>query len=90
MKDAVNDHDSIMEEAFNYVNIVTTEAQVSLSAHLKHLALTAHFSRPEKEIKLKFVKVWATPPSKKARTGTELLKQWNFLSRERIKLLTVL
>jgi hypothetical protein len=78
----MNDHDSIMEEAFNYVNIVTPEAQVSLSTCLKHLALTTHSSRPEKEIKLKFVKVWAAPPSKKARTGTELLKQWNFLSSE--------
>jgi hypothetical protein len=72
-----------MEEVFDHVNIVTTEAQVSLSTHLKHLALTMHFSRPEKEIKLKFVKVQGTPPSKKS--TVELSFQ-----RTRTKLLTVL
>lgn len=71
MKDAINDHDSIMEEAFNYVNIMTTEAGVTLSVYLKHLALTIHFRGPKtrKIIKLRFVKVWATPPSEKKQEG---------------------
>ena len=87
----MNNHDSIMEEAFNHVNIVTTEAQqVTLSECLKHLALTMHFNRPEKErIKLQFVKVWATPPKSKDREGTAQTVELSF-RRTRMKLLTVL
>jgi hypothetical protein len=94
MKDAINDHDSIMEEAFNYVNIMTTEAGVTLSVYLKHLALTIHFSGPKtrKIIKLRFVKVWATPPSDKNKKDREETAQSVELSfmRTRMKLLTVL
>ena len=90
MKDAINDNDSIMEEAFNYVNIMTTEAQVTLSEYLKHLALTIHFSGPKKErIKLQFVKVWATPPKSNDQDGIARSVELSF-ERTRMKLLTVL
>jgi hypothetical protein len=90
MKDATNDHDSIMEEAFNYVNIMTTEAQVTLSVYLKHLALTIHFSGSKRErIKLQLVKVWATPPKSKDRKEIARSVELSF-KRTRMKLLTVL
>jgi hypothetical protein len=54
-----------MEEAFHYCNIMTAEAGLSLEDYLRHCALTIHFTKKTNEIKMKFVKVWASPPSDK-------------------------
>jgi hypothetical protein len=88
MEKAINNHSSIMEEAFHYVNIMTTEAKVTLPQYMKHLALTIRFSKPEKEIKLKFVKVWTTPPSNNRydREGTARTVELSFYET-RMKLL---
>jgi hypothetical protein len=52
-----------MEEAFHYSNIMTAEAGVSLEDYLRHCALTIHFTKKTNEIKMKFVKVWASRSS---------------------------
>jgi hypothetical protein len=59
VKVALEDHKSIMEEAFTFCTIMTTEAKIDLTNYLTHVALTLRFDRETKEIKLKFVKVWS-------------------------------
>jgi hypothetical protein len=91
MKEATNDHTSIMEEAFHYVNIMISEANVTLSVYMKHLALTLRFTPGSKEIKLRFMKVWANPPSdrKSDKEGDSEAVTLSF-KRTRTRLLKVL
>ena len=84
----MKDHTSIMEEAFLYVNIMTAEAGVPLLKYMKHLALTIHFSKDNKEIKLKFIKVWTTPFSNKISDKARAVEL--SFKKTRMKLLTVL
>jgi hypothetical protein len=80
-----------MEEAFHYVHIMTAEADVPLLEYMRHLALTIHFSKPNREIKLKFIKVWATPPTDRS-SDKEAFARTVELSfkKTRMKLLKVL